>query len=328
MTAAPSGPAFVRNLRLTTGLILFAYVFTHLLNHALGLVSLSATESGQWWFKALWRGPLGTAALYGALVVHLILALTSLYRRHHLRMPAWEATQTALGLVTPVLLFSHVIGTRLAAELYAVNDSYSRVVLVLWALNPQAGARQVLVLFIAWTHGCMGLHFWLRLRPWYPRVSLALFAAAVLLPVLATLGFVTAGREAAVQAADPARRAALLWSGRPPLSAEEAATLARVYQRCVTGYGAALVLVLAARAVRSLARRRDVLRLTYPRGRTVVVPAGLTVLEASRLARIPHASVCGGRGRCSTCRVAVTGPPEALPPASDDERRVLRRVGA
>jgi adenylate cyclase len=328
MTAAPSGPAFVRNLRLTTGLILFAYVSTHLLNHALGLVSLSAMESGQWWFKALWRNALGTAALYGALVVHVALALTALYRRHHLRMPAWEATQTALGLVIPVLLFSHIIGTRLAAEMYSVNDAYSRVVLILWAMNPQAGARQLLVTAIAWTHGCMGLHFWLRLRPWYPRVSPAFFAVAVLLPVLAALGFVTAGREAAAQAADPDRRAAMLWSGRPPLSAEETATLARVYQSSVTGYGAALVLVLAARAVRSVARRRDVNRLTYPGGRTVVVPAGLTVLEASRLARIPHASVCGGRGRCSTCRVEVTGPPEALPPASDDERRVLRRVGA
>ena len=123
-------------------------------------------EAGQWWFKALWRPPLATFALYGALVVHLALALTSLYRRHHLRMPVWEATQMALGLTIPVLLFSHLIGTRLAAETYGVNDSYSRVVLILWAVNPQAGARQVLVMAIAWAHGCMGLHFWLRLRPW------------------------------------------------------------------------------------------------------------------------------------------------------------------
>jgi adenylate cyclase len=80
--------------------------------------------------------------------------------------------------------------------------------------------------------------------------------------------------------------------------------------------------------VRSVTRRQRVVRLTYPAGRIVVVPAGLTVLEASRFAGIPHASVCGGRGRCSTCRVAVTGLAAALPPPSDDEGRVLRRVGA
>jgi adenylate cyclase len=328
MAAGPSGPVVLRNLRLTTGLILFTYVITHLLNHALGLVSLSAMEAGQWWFKALWRDPIVTAALYGALLVHVALALTSLYRRHHLRMPAWEATQMALGLVIPVLLFSHVIGTRLAAEAFGVNDSYERVTLILWLINPAAGERQLLVTAIAWTHGCMGLHFWLRLRPWYRRASPVLLGVAVLVPVLAALGLVTGGREAVARAADPARRAAMLWSGRPPLSAEQTAALALVYQRSITAYGGLLALVLAARAVRSVARRRSVIRLTYPAARTVVVPAGLTVLEASRFARIPHASVCGGRGRCSTCRAAVIGPPQALPPPSDDETRVLRRVGA
>jgi adenylate cyclase len=57
------------------------------------------------------------------------------------------------------------------------------------------------------------------------------------------------------------------------------------------------------------------------------VPVGSTVLEASRSAGIPHASVCGGRGRCSTCRIRVSGDP-ALPPPSPQELRVLQRVGA
>jgi adenylate cyclase len=58
------------------------------------------------------------------------------------------------------------------------------------------------------------------------------------------------------------------------------------------------------------------------------VPAGFTILEASRLAAIPHASICGGRGRCSTCRVRVIRGAEALPAATVDELRVLGRVGA
>jgi len=55
---------------------------------------------------------------------------------------------------------------------------------------------------------------------------------------------------------------------------------------------------------------------------------GTSVLEASRLARIPHASVCGGRGRCSTCRVRVRTAQPGLPPASENEQRVLDRIGA
>jgi len=76
------------------------------------------------------------------------------------------------------------------------------------------------------------------------------------------------------------------------------------------------------------ARRRGTLRLTYPNGRQVLVPPGLTVLEVSRSAGIPHASVCGGRGRCSTCRVRITRGVESLPVATREELRVLSRVGA
>jgi adenylate cyclase len=58
------------------------------------------------------------------------------------------------------------------------------------------------------------------------------------------------------------------------------------------------------------------------------VPRGYSVLEASRAARIPHQSVCGGRARCSTCRVAVTHGMHGQPPPSPVERAMLHRIGA
>jgi adenylate cyclase len=90
----------------------------------------------------------------------------------------------------------------------------------------------------------------------------------------------------------------------------------------------AIALVLAARAVREHIRRRQGVRIAYPGGREILVPGGFTILEASRAAGIPHASVCGGRGRCSTCRVRVIRGEEHLPAATADELRVLGRVGA
>ena len=42
-------------IRLTTGLILFFYVLTHNLNHALGLISLAAMEAGRLVFLGFWR---------------------------------------------------------------------------------------------------------------------------------------------------------------------------------------------------------------------------------------------------------------------------------
>jgi adenylate cyclase len=59
----------------------------------------------------------------------------------------------------------------------------------------------------------------------------------------------------------------------------------------------------------------------------VRVPKGLSVLEASLRFNVPHASVCGGRARCSTCRVRVVSDRRALPPPSGREAFVLARVG-
>jgi len=160
----------LRRLRLVTGLVLFSYLSTHLANHALGLISLEAMEAGRLWFLAVWRNPIGTLVLYGSLLTHFALALVSLYRRRHLRMPVWEALQLALGLAIPPLLVSHIVGTRIANAWFGAEDPYERVVLTLWFLAPERGVRQALVLLVAWIHGCLGLHFWLRLSPAYPMI--------------------------------------------------------------------------------------------------------------------------------------------------------------
>jgi adenylate cyclase len=308
----------IRRLRLWSGVVLFAYVATHLANHALGLVSLAAMEEGRVWFLALWRNPVGTLALYGGVAIHAGLSLWSLYRRRHLRMPRWEAIQITIGLMIPLLLADHVIGTRYLHEFFGSEDTYKYVVLVLWELNPVAGARQSLVLLIAWAHGCMGLHFWLRLRPWYGTAVPLMYAVALLLPVLALLGFADAGRTVAAMGAAAEVR---LPDATAAAAAGQVLTIAR------WGVVLALAAVFAARLGRSAwERRRGVFTLTYPGGRRIRVTPGPTVLEISRGAGIPHASVCGGRGRCSTCRVRVGAGLDELPSPSPEEQRVLKRV--
>ncbi len=67
--------------------------------------------------------------------------------------------------------------------------------------------------------------------------------------------------------------------------------------------------------------------MSYP-SRKVRVPKGLSILETSLRFKVPHASVCGGRARCSTCRVRVVSDRSALPRPSGREAFVLSRVGA
>jgi adenylate cyclase len=316
----------VRRLRLAAAFVLLTYLILHFLNHSLGLISLAAMEAGRWWFQALWRSWPGTLALYSAIVVHGVLALWLLYQRRSLRMPAWEALQYGLGLVTPVLLVGHVTGTRIAWWRLGAEDSYTRVVLTLWTQSAEFN-RQTLALTVVWLHACIGVHYWLRFRRWYPRARPWLFAVALLLPVLAFLGFVSAGREVADLARTPGWVASLLAAAHAPDHAGVARLLA-IRHAFATTYGAALVLVVLARGGRWLHQRRRSVRVSYSTGPIVTVPVGFSILEASRLGGVPHASVCGGRGRCSTCRVRVVRGLEALPPPSEAEQRVLARVGA
>ncbi len=316
-----------RRVRLASGLVLFTYVTTHLANHALGLISLDAMEAGRTYFLALWRNPIGSLLLYSAWTAHVALAFWAVYQRRTLRMPLWEAAQLVLGLAIPPLLVSHIVGTRLAWQAYGVEDAYSRVALALWALAPELGRRQIVIVALAWIHAMIGLHSIVKLRAWYPRAAPWLLGVVVLLPVLAVLGFVNGGRQAAVLAGDPAVRAQMLWHGRAPLAPPEVAALDRARATGLYGYTSLLGAVLIARGVRSvMKRRRGRIRVTYPDGRRVIVPVGLSVLEISRYARIPHASVCGGRGRCSTCRVRILTA-RTQPPPDEAESRVLRRLG-
>ncbi|MFN7190162.1 MAG: 2Fe-2S iron-sulfur cluster-binding protein, partial [Rhodospirillales bacterium] len=171
-------------------------------------------------------------------------------------------------------------------------------------------------------------HYWLRLKPFYARWQPVLLAAAVALGVLALAGYLAGSREAAALFADPEWRAGFAGRHRFP-DAAGAATLDRIQTGVLAFWALAIAAVFAARRVRAWhAHRGGRAIVAYPGDATVAVALGTTLLEASRQGRIAHASVCGGRGRCSTCRVRVERGAENLSPAAADELAVLARVAA
>ena len=317
-----------RKLRLWTGLFLFVYVASHLANHMVGLISLAALEEARLWFLAVWRTDFGSLLLYGSLLAHVVLALWALYARRELHFRRAEVLQLVFGLAIPPLLAVHVVGTRGSATFFGTEDSYTLVLLIHWVTDRHYLLIQTAGLLAAWAHGCIGLHQWLRLKPWYGNAAPWLQALAVAIPMASLAGYVSAGREVVSLAADPAWLRDFLGRSRIP-DPDATALLLQVTDTIILSVFMLLFLVIAARGLRAaIERSRGVVRVTYPGGKTVARPAGRTILEFSRAAGIPHAAVCGGRGRCSTCRVRITAGSESLPASSDDERRVLRRVGA
>ncbi|NIA71525.1 adenylate/guanylate cyclase domain-containing protein [Pelagibius litoralis] len=318
----------VRRLRLISGLILFCYVLTHLLNLVLGLVSFDALEAGRAVFIAFWRSWPLTGLLYGALLVHLVLALYAIFARERWAMPTVEALRYLLGVLIVPLAMLHVLGTRFAHEIYGVADSYLYIVTVQWAFDITTAIQQTSLVLVVWLHGCIGLHLWLRLKGWYGAVAAPGLAFAVLIPTLALGGYLVSGRDVLRLAQDSDWLSAVMQEANA-LSREQIAEVLGLRDLLVIGFFVLLLATVLLRlAWRFWKQRRGMARLTYPGNRQVAVAKGTTVLEASRIGGIAHASVCGGRGRCSTCRVRVGRGGVALPPPDADERRVLARVGA
>ena len=315
-------------LRLTSALILLAFVVCHLSGHSLLLISQPFAEEGLAALMKPWRTPFGTALLAGAFLVHYANALWSIYERRSLRLNTWEWAQLGLGLCIPALLALHIASTRLAEETMGVDTGYGYVLVEYWVVAPYIAALQAIALLTLWAHACIGIHFWLRTKMWYPRGRVWLGAFALLLPTLALSGFLTAGNQV-VRAAEADEEFAEKILADSNVKEETQPAIDRMAEKILLTHISLLLFVFAARGVRRVVQvRRMPPQLTHPSGEKLPIFPGASILETLRDHGIPHASVCGGRARCTTCRVQVSSGREALPPPGALEAKALERIGA
>jgi len=317
----------VRQVRLASGLVLFAYLLSHFLNHALGNVSMGALATGVYFHTLFWQFLPIAILFYAACLVHTALGIWALYERRQFRWKAIEPLQLVLGLSVPALVIAHIIGVRLGQTLYGHEKLYPQVLFLYWVSAPWRIWMMLTVMTVSWVHGCIGLYFWLRMKAFYKRAAPFLLAAAVLIPTLSMLGFYQGGRI--VIDNDSVEWRAENLTPRQVGTRDQAQVLDRVTDYFLIGYLGLIGIALLARGVRAInERRRGMINLSYGNGRTVRIPKGLSVLEASLRNNVPHASVCGGRARCSTCRIRIIGDCGELPEPSQREAFVLGRVGA
>ncbi|MEM8576802.1 MAG: adenylate/guanylate cyclase domain-containing protein [Pseudomonadota bacterium] len=311
--------------RIVSGLILMAYAAAHFVNIAAGLISGPAMEAAQQARLLVTRSLPGTVLLYGALGVHGGLALAKLATRRTLKMGPGEAVQYALGFAIPLLLVTHIVYTRGAHQAFAVNDTMAYLVGLIWGTSD--GWLQSALLLGVWGHGCLGVHFWLRGRVWYQRASYALLGGAVLVPALALAGFQSEGRRLALVLQDPGARLVHVEATNFP-DREAFAALGQIDGWALYAF---LGLVGAAgliHVLRRIAAAQSTVTIIFEDGPQISAPRGMTLLEMSRNAGVPHTSLCGGKGRCTTCRVRIHAGAHTLPDPSDVEARSLRATDA
>ncbi|MEM6901794.1 MAG: adenylate/guanylate cyclase domain-containing protein [Pseudomonadota bacterium] len=343
-----------RHGRLVSGLVLFVYVLTHLLNHSLGLIDVDVMDEVQRWRKVVTRHPIGTTLLYGALITHIFLARGKTASRHSLRLPPRELIQLILGVAIPILLLEHLADTRISNWLIDFDDTYRKTMPGYW---PDNAWLPVFLAVVVWSHACIGMHFWLNLQAWYRRTVMFWYTLAILIPTLAIAGYVTAGKsieaEKKLRRAEqsalmaPGQRLSQLWgtasvtlastTATTPTTAgigtsKPAWTYNRIREESViwrwmyVGFaGLVFIMPLIAIWVRQMGPR---VQVRYPEGRKVSALRGASLLEISRSNGIPHTSVCGGRGRCSTCRVHLGPQSDPQPEPKPAETKLLDKIGA
>ncbi len=318
----------MRQLRLLSGLIISLFVLMHFLNHALGLISLELMETARRLIHVpIWQSLIGKSLLMSALLLHFILALQSLYRRSSLKIPGWELAQIGFGFSIPLLLTGHIIGAQVAPKIIGFELGYPLALDMIWT-DGWILAKQLILIVVVWLHAMIGLHFWLRLKPWYRRYLPVLYALAVMLPLLAILGFIRAALEMQAILVEPGVYEQL---HAGPLAADMAqkARLGMVVKLAPLVVLVIILLTLFARWFKIWhAYKQPRFIVHHPLAGAIKGLTGQSVLEALRSAGVPHAAVCGGRARCTTCRINVDRGLELLDPPTDMEAAALKRIKA
>ena len=207
---------------------MLGFVICHLTAHCLLLVSFEDAEATRNVLMYPWRTWIGTGILIAAFLVHFGNALWSIYIRRSLRLNRWEWTQLCARPVhsaaadVPCGGDAHRRGScSTSRPITTRSSSFSG------CMFPWLGAVQMIAVVTVWIHACIGIHYWLRTKRWYPNWRPLFFGFGLLLPTLALAGYVTGGNQVLREAkADPDFVGSSL--GDSNLTAEAAAEIDRM----------------------------------------------------------------------------------------------------
>ena len=317
----------VRRSRAISGCILFFYVFTHLLNHSLGLISLDTMEQGRAIFLRFWRHDVLFYVLYGALSIHFLLGVYALARRRSFRMSRREWIRNSCAILIPFFLASHLSVTLWGSRFLGLNDSYAFMIISTYIFDPFGYIILGLMLMLVWTHGSIGIIGLIEFREFYSKLR-GLFQGLILgLPLIAYGGYIRASIELSeASQSNPITILELISNSNFTAEiGEKIVSLSDLLQFLV--YPILLSLFVAFYFIRNLLEKRfNSIQVQYTDGTNINVSRGSSLLEASHKAGRYHESVCGGRGRCTTCRVRVTSSLGELPKPNKIEQSVINRL--
>ncbi len=319
---------FAAKLKLWSGMFLMIYCVTHYLNHSIGIFGLNAVDYIRDIFLFFWRNPFMNIFLPGVAVIHIYLSLSRVIRIASFRgFRRHEWFQLIAGILTVPAVALHVTGTKIAHIFYGIDDTYT-------AFSVSIVDYIDIIIFnllmlLVWIHGYIGVKYWMKVNSKYMKYLSKIEMLFFILPILALVGLISIFRESNLnQLIDPVYKEKVLISSNPENVDLDKLTEDTIMY-FVIPYLFLIILLFTGRFIYfKIKRRNNSIQISYPEGAVSKIFLGMSILEASLDAGIPHAHVCGGRGRCSTCRIRVDRGLDQLEPPRQNERRVLRRIGA
>lgn len=336
----------IRKIRIFSGVILFAYVLMHLSNHSLNIFSIDLADNiRERYFAVIWQHPVGLVLLYLSLFAHLILGFSSVLTRKSFKMSVKDWVQIIFPILALLFLAQHIAASFIITKIFGGSETYS---LLFAAIG--SGEKSVMIMdavfyslmtVFIWTHGVIGLDAYLKQQAvhhgkysFYMNYPSFFKFVYWIIPIGAVLGWLSGLRDMSfiaqiksLELGIPAQNyfGSIIMKHIPV----EAFPVVLAVEPIVMKYYPLFILFVVLVCIFNIVRARFFGRIVvnYPGGESVSIPKGTTVLEASRMGGIPHQSVCGGRGRCTTCRIKVTGYEAMLPAPSGHEIKAIERVG-
>ena len=319
---------FATKLKLWTGMFLMFYCVTHHMNHSLGIFGLTVVDYAREYFLLFWRNPVISFFLLFTLVIHIIFSLLRVIKMASFKgFQSHEWFQLITGILTVPLLAIHITTTGIAYRFYGVEDTYT-----FWT-SPGLDYFEIfffnfIMLFI-WLHGYIGIKFWMKVNSNYQKYLRQADIFFLIIPLLSIVGQISIFRESDLKGFfDTEYREKILKFSNPE-NIDLNVLLENTIIYFVLPYLLSIMVLFGYRFYYfKIKRRNNSIKVSYPDGGVSNIFPGMNILDASLEAGIPHAHVCGGRGRCSTCRIRIDQDLTQLEPPRQNERRILRSIGA
>ena len=319
---------FATKLKLWTGMFLMFYCVTHHMNHSLGIFGLTVVDYAREYFLLFWRNPVISFFLLFTLVIHIIFSLLRVIKMASFKgFQSHEWFQLITGILTVPLLAIHITTTGIAHRFYGVEDTYT-----FWT-SPGLDYFEIfffnfIMLFI-WLHGYIGIKFWMKVNSNYQKYLRQADIFFLIIPLLSIVGQISIFRESDLKGFFDTEYKDKILKYSNPENIDLNVLLENTIIYFVLPYLLSIMVLFGYRFYYfKIKRRNNSIKVSYPDGGVSNIFPGMNILDASLEAGIPHAHVCGGRGRCSTCRIRIDQDLTQLEPPRQNERRILRSIGA